>query len=353
MTCRAACTQEHLTDDPLEPPFGSCLATSCATACGFTCGEVAQFFGPDAAAGCQACIVENACSVGTACAANPDCLGLCWCTLTGQSEDRNEACGAAHDAGRDAFTAARAAIGGVCASPCAFGNQWSCVGHAAPRTQTNPSTTMALSVFDLATGKPLPGSLVEVCSPLLPPCTVQSSATTGADGGATVTVPTSQLPGSLGATGYLKLTGGGAMDELFYWVAPLSEPSDSVQVGTLTSVEVSAIASVAGVTTIDPTRAAMGLIVSDCNLSSSPGATVTVDPKDSETRVIYSPGAAQSATALATDATGVVAIVNVPVGPTGEAKVTVTPAGLGRPSTVMSVFVAPNTATALGAVPNQ
>jgi len=128
VTCRAKCTFAHRVSSSAEPIFAACLAAQCATACALSCVSLAgAVSGPDAAAGCASCIGNQACSVGNACVSDPDCQAIGWCLLTGQAEDRNEACLAEHDAGADAFGAFIGSVKSSCSVPCAFGNQWYCV----------------------------------------------------------------------------------------------------------------------------------------------------------------------------------------------------------------------------------
>jgi hypothetical protein len=350
--CRASCTIEHRTTDPTEPRLSACLASQCSTPCALACGGVAEFTGPDAAAACQSCLGNVSCPAAAACGSDPACIATAWCVLNGQAEDRNQSCIAAQDASADAFYGMLNSLQSSCGSACAIGNQWYCVGHESPPLQTNASTAFTAVVFDLATGGGVAGVTVDVCSPLLPPCTVLDSEPTLDGGTATVDVPR-QDQGGYGPTGYVRLSGGGIVDELYFWTTELSEPTIRVQIPTLTPNELSGAALLAGVGTLDPQRAHLGIGLGDCNTSPTPGAVVTVDPWDSETRIVYDPGAAQSGTLDASNATGIVAVLNVPVDASGKVTVTVKPDALGRPSTIFTAAVAPGTITTLGILPNQ
>jgi hypothetical protein len=347
VTCGARCKFEHPVADPgLE----ACLFGSCAQPCALGCGSVAEFFGPDAAAGCANCIVNGPCAAASACLADPDCLAIPSCIGTSQAVDRNQACLGAYDAGVDAFNNIVAGLRSSCLDQCALGNQWYCVGNAKPHVQTNSATEMTVFLYDL-NGAPLAGVTVDVCSEGLQPCDSLSSGTTNDAGLVPLQVPGPPPSSTYGPKGYLQLQAPAiGIDALFYWTYPLSEPAVRTNSSAPSQSEISEIAGLLGVAP-DMMRGSVAFAVADCDLLASPGVQVTITPNDPETKVFYlSSNGLPIPGATSTDVSGFGGALNVPA---GEITIMATPMSLGRPSTVLQAYVAPNKITLVALPPNQ
>jgi hypothetical protein len=353
-TCRARCVDEHrIGPDPLETSLAACLAASCAGFCGLACGGFAQAFDVDAAAGCQTCVLDNSsiCATGKICAGDPECQALIWCGITGVFPDRIQACNAMHDAGREAFGAATAALSSACYQACALGGQWFCVGSPALNGFGGP-TKMHLTIIDGIANGAIGDASVSACAPTSSQCIAFSTATSAADGGVTLTVaPSAQGPG---ANGYLSITGAAVTQELFYWGFPLSESSYTQTVGTLTQMVTAELPALLGEPVDLTTHAVLAVTSTDCGNTVAPGMQfkVTASGADAgvDLPVHYFAQGMPSPTADRTDQQGIALVVNVPP---GTVQVTATPVALGRPSSVVSGFVVAGAVTLMALPPNQ
>jgi hypothetical protein len=351
VTCRARCTFEHLTSDPVGPSLEACLFGSCAQPCALGCGSLAEGFGPDAAVGCAACIVANDCSTATACLVNPACLAATGCALSkGHAEDRGQACLDANEAGADTVYAFLDALSSTCVQQCAYGNQWYCVGHYSPAAQTNNMTWMTLSLHDLEKpSTPIEGATVNVCAAEQGlPCDSQWDAGVGEGGLVTVQVPGPSATSHYGPTGFVQIQGNG-IDQLYYWAFPLSEPTVSISVPVASQADLQAIASLLSVP-IDTNRGVVGFVLVDCDLRGSSGVQMTITPSDSETKIFYLVNGIPTLSVSATDISGIGGAFNVPP---GLVTITATPAAIGRPSTVFQGYVGEGGVTGFGLNPNQ
>ncbi|HEY1691684.1 MAG TPA: hypothetical protein VGG39_05965 [Polyangiaceae bacterium] len=349
-TCRARCLSAYrVPSDRAEADLAACLAAHCAAPCNLTCGAgLAEQFGADAAVGCQACLAGT-CDAPSACASDPECQAIEDCTISSTADDRAQACLAAHDAGLDAFVAFSAATENACRGACAYGSQWSCVGHEPPRAEPSGDTQMTLFVFDGQLNQAVPGVSVTVCNADDPVCSVPPSGQTGPDGLVTFTVPRVLVTG-YGATGYLSLSGPGLLPESYVWGYPLSEPAVRLQGAVFTDAGVGALESLLGVSIL-PERALIAAVAFDCNDSLAVGARVEVQPSDAQTVVACLRGGLPTVGPISDDE-GECLIVNVPV-TASPVTVTVTPEGLGTPSSVVTGFVHAGSGTGFLAHPNQ
>ena len=351
--CRAKCVDEHrIGPDPFETQLAACLAANCVAPCGLPCGGLADTFGVDAAAGCQACIQNSVCPASLACATQPGCQAVLWCVGTTYQIDREAACFANYqDAGFDAALVLRGDLLTSCLDDCAIGNQWYCVGHLTLPQQTGQGTSLALNLYDTFYNTPVADAEVAVCSQNDPTCTPPiMSAVSGVDGGVTVTVP-SNVGGS-GPTGYLLINGAGLIPELAFWGFPLSEARLTDQIGTLTQTKASAsqLTLLLGVPVDLQQHALVTVGVNDCENISARGVTFSIVPADLDTQVFYVTATGFSSADSGTGPQGLALFVNVPV---GTVKVTASPGALGRPSSVVQGFTRAGAVTALGAPVNQ
>ena len=339
--CRARCVVKHrIGPDPLETHFAACLAANCANACNITCGGLfPEGAGEDAAAGCQSCVTNKSCPVNAACAGDPECQAISWCYLSNPAPDRAQACVGAHDAGLDVWTAQNNDTS--CSNECATGNRWYCVGNPPPPVQGFLSTQFTAHLVDtLAVTRNIADASVAVCSQLDSACkTALSSGTTGADGKVTLTIPPAFE--GFGATGYASIAGVGLISELVFWGFPLSEPSFSYAVGTLTPVEFGL--ATAGLGPVDlSSHAFVFALAIDCEQTYAQAVQFSIAPTESDTHVFYFAGSGIDTKADRTDRSGLAVIVNVPV---GQVRLTTTPVALSRPSSVVTGWAQPNALT--------
>jgi hypothetical protein len=315
---------------------------------------MAELFGTDSASGCQKCLLDNqsACSASQACAESEPCQDAVRCLQSGPNPDRFLACQLAHAGGSvDSLLMAL----DPCSVQCALGAQWSCVGQVRP--VTNPGdTTVRLSFGNYFDSTSPTGMTVQVCNPVDVTCSSPTSSATTNDAGV-VTVP---IPGNVAGAatiGYLQLSGGGVVPELLYWGFPLSEPSWILGTYTATPANISSIEAALGIQPV-PQRAGVIISVQDCSGTGSgaPGVRLSFEtspPSDAKTtQVIYNQSSLGTFAAepAMTDLTGLAMILNVVP---GTIKVTATPVGFDRPSTVVSAITRANTITGIYAVPNQ
>jgi hypothetical protein len=345
VTCRAACVAAHrVAPDAQQIAFSVCLAGSCAQPCGLICGGLASVIGDtDAAVGCQTCVQNNACAAGQACAAEPACLGGGLCKEANPNWDRLEACNALYADGQDdAGGPLESIVFGACHDQCAAGTQWFCVGSPLPSLPIGTSSTFAITIVD-STGAPVPNAAVTVCEPSSADCSpVESTGTTDADGGVTLTTAPS---GYSGPVGYLEVEAGSAfVPELFYWGFPLSEPSvgwPGIGIYPTELIEGAVQVLDAFDASVDISgHGAVELAAFDCARVVAANVVFTVDPVDPDggTRVFYTTNMDTfSPTATQTDTSGGAVIVNVPPGPI---TLTATPAvlGPGHPSSKVAAF---------------
>jgi len=359
-TCRAKCMSGLSSVDEAENDFAACMASKCSGPCSITCGGVAAFFGPDAAAGCQSCLqdsLDSVCTTAAQCAGDADCQAALWCTQVGPFQDQYRACISAHPSGSTVLSLLSdlQQPPGKCLSACALGSQWSCVGQVSPVTD-GVSADASFSFTDFVNQKqPTAGMRVQVCNPATPPtqCSGQWGTTDDA-GVVSLTIPASA--GGAAPTGYLHMTGQqlGLEPVLFYWGFPSTEPSWHLFFYSFTTDDVAGLASGSGVM-VNPKRAIVALEANDCwgTYIGAPDVQFKIDPPgDSETELLYQVGQNFSLTADRTDPIGNAFFVNVPVGPDGGVvQVTATPVSIEKPSAVFPVFVQPGTITVYLASP--
>ncbi len=347
-TCRSQCAIDH------PPGFASgvgtlsaCLATHCETQCGLACGGLGSFqIPPDAAAGCQRCLTTNACAVEEACAKSADCETT-WqqCAQSCPTHDCAVDCFVSHGANLPTGVFVDAgvwppfggAIDGVCNASCKVGN-WTCVGNISWPVAKAPQVTLTFQATDFVSQLPIEGLDVHVCTPLDVGCDppLQTGQTNG-DGIAVLTFPNPPDSEGLGLNGFLEVTSpdGGYVPTLVYWGFPLSEPTAGVVWELGTPSEVTGITTNIARVTPDPQRGDIYLVVSDCSYGYAPRAQVSTDLGDAGVTEIY--GTTGNRALTATDPSALVFFLNVP--PSSNVRVTATPVGLDRPSSVIPVQV--------------
>jgi hypothetical protein len=324
-------------DTPPVSALDACMAKSCETACGLTCGAFAAApVDPDAAVACQACLVSGPCAETRACARSSDCNAVEHCAPLCSTLDCLEACEIAHgvdpaygfkpDGGTPStwqtFSTARSA----CNVPCASGGDWSCVWHV---SWPAPKTVGATYNFWLKDGEntaPIPGATVSLCAELDKACAgYVARRMTDSSGAVSLlfqNVAAGQQPN--GFAGYLLATAPTRVDLYYYWGFPISEPQIDLYGEALTPDEVQNFWAGHDVK-LDSMRGVLGVSVYDCVFAAAAGVRVNVDTADSLTKAFTVAGEETTTT----DTTGLLVFANVPA---GTVHVTTTPVALGAKS---------------------
>jgi len=347
--CRGKCEGDHPPGTGSDvPALDACLASNCASPCNLGCGSVADSFTPpDAAGSCESCLASTACEVERACAGSRECEEYVRCTNACTTFGCQQSCGP--DAGASPFAALSAIVSGSCASACAYGGDWLCVGHVSWPAPSGSTTTLTVLVSDQLTGSPVPGAVVAPCSANVQSCvSLADAGTTDQAGLTTLEVPqVATLPNGF----YLLVTpppadgGSGAfLTALDYLRSPLTESTKAIAAPVMTEQEVGTFYGQLGVTR-EAGAGSLRATVFDCDLHKAPGAMVTVTTAaGTSLPVVYGiqPGA------TATDVTGAVEIGNVPP---GLVEITVTPPGGGPPSSKAAVFSRADAYTTVSMLP--
>jgi hypothetical protein len=349
--CRAQCASDHpIANDPTMAAVLTCLASSCESQCGPSCGWLADYVSPEAAPGCQSCIVGQACQTVNDCLTNPACAAATVCTASSVTGDVNEACKAElFDGGTTTWNAMVVQLlNGKCGTQCDLYQNWSCIGHVSWPRATTSSIMLTFHASDLSS-TPVPGLATKLCAVSDPACAAPLSTQTTDDAGvATVVAPIPNGPGYVGPTGYLTLESdaGAVIPELYFWSFPVSEPM--VQFGDPTVVtpdQADALAASFKVT-LDTSLGDILAVALDCNFSHANGVQFALSAPDggSMPPPFYVGGVD------ATNKQEPAVFFNVPP---GWVTLTATPKGLGRPSSVVSLLVRPGTLTEVNAPPSQ
>jgi hypothetical protein len=367
--CRSQCTIDYPVGTVSDvSALSACLAANCETACGLTCGGIADLISePDAAVACQQCLAGSPCSQAKACASSEACYGDLWSTLgltSGSAEVYEQLlCAGSAASGLNfqvwtsvevcgtnpptidadaALSSTATAFTSSCATPCSIGNYWACVGHV---SWPPPAPTCAIGyrVTDYVTGAPVARALASVCSPTDPNCSQPlHQGTTDANGQVSLTVPTDTGLGS--PLGFLRVTSPNIVPYDQYWGFPLIQAQLPIYTGeAITPTENQQLLNSIHIMQ-DPTRGQLSVQVNDCRLAAAPGVKITLSPADLLTQGFSSTGSQT----FTTDQTGFVLFVNVPSGLT---QITATPLALGKPSSQIDVNVQPGAITVVGMYP--
>jgi hypothetical protein len=335
--CRSRCAIEHPTGKASDlTSLSVCLASKCETECGLTCGGLAGWpVEPDAAAACQDCFETNACDQGRACATSADCDAIHRCMLACPTDDCRQACQTSHGLvidrnpslptgvgpGADAgpFPAFDAVRRGVCATACATGGYWECVGKVSWPAPA-PSTTIHFWASDLFSSVAIGGMQISVCGLADFDCTTPTSMGTTNDAGEVSLVVPQSASG-----GHLAMTAPPYYSNPNYWSFPLSEAQWFTWEGFSTPAEGAQFST--GLPTPDPARGYVDAWVFDCLGDPAPGVKVSISTADSETIAGTFSQASVSASNAVTDSRALVGFRNVPLGLT---IVTAEPLAIGR-----------------------
>lgn len=346
-TCRSRCTLDNgVAADPAIAPLDACLAAQCSGPCGLQCGAATEFIPPTAAASCQECVVANLCSQAAACGDDPLCLATLRCVAAAPTLDVQEAC--EPDGGRADLDNVVAAVTYSCAPQCAWGNDWTCVGHVLTPPALTPGIALTVNVTDLTNNNPVADVTTTLCKggAACDGGTMFATGITDSDGGVTLLVD-----GGSGSwrNGYLSLSTPDAsiVPELAYWSFGLTQPQATLSVPTVTPSEVSAAVGLIGLTVNQELGSVLVQVV-DCYGTPAPGVKVAITPTGPSTQVLYFGTDFLSMTADSTNTNGQAVIINVP---TQQIVLTATPEATGQVSSTVAFVVQPNWATYVVAPP--
>lgn len=367
--CRSQCTIDNAlpaSGSPAVSKLSACLAAHCETECGLSCGSfAANLSEPDAAAGCQGCLVRNGCDQARTCASSPDCDAYWRCYTACQTPDCKFLCASEHEAGAALFRPLQGVYSGSCASDCAFGNYWACVGKISWPAAESAQVDFTFPVVDIIGYAPIAGEQVTVCAS----CPCDSSiapslgmATTDDAGVAVVhvTQPLTNTHHGLNGCAQVISPTDATVPYYGYWGYPLSESvvdprqgpgsaminvaAQSVQVFTPDQLQAGSGFLDAGLL---PGRGFLGAAVFDCFANPTPGARVSIGSTDPLVTTFYPSGSNG-----ATGALGLGLMLNVAP---GMYQVSAMPGPLdgGASSIQTSVRVDPGVTTAVGMFPTQ
>jgi len=331
-TCRSHCNLDHgILTDPAIAPLDACLAAQCSGACGAVCGGLAEFVPPTAAASCQECVRANACSKGTTCATELACQATLRCISAAPTLDVQEACDP--DGGPADLGSAITAVTYSCSGQCAWGNNWTCVGHVLSPPALTPGIALTVNVTAFGNGTPVPDVTTTLCKD---PCAAPfATGITDSDGGVTL-----QVDGSTGnwRNGYLSLStpdaSAGILPERAYWSFVLTQPQATLSVPTVTQFLAGMEALNLGVTWDQQ----LGLVLVqayDCYGNPAPGVQFAITPAG-QSQVFYFGTDSVNTMADSTNTNGQAVFINVP---TQQIVLTATPEATGQVSSTVG-FVA-------------
>jgi hypothetical protein len=165
-------------------------------------------------------------------------------------------------------------------------------------------------LLELASGEPLAAVSVTACA--LDDISCENpldTATSGADGRFTVTLPTGQA----GFDGYLTMEHEDLTPTLFFLWPPVTRPGESETFYVLSDATWEFFHGVLGVT-LDPERGHMGLQAEDCAHVPAAGVSLAASTADESTVALYIHGL-PTTEVTETDESGFGGFLNLPVGP--------------------------------------
>jgi hypothetical protein len=237
--CRSQCTTDHrvgLGSTSELSALGACLATHCEPDCTPSCGGVVAYVTPPAsAAACETCLADD-CDVENACARSTDCDAYVRCLLACSTPDCGQACASTYKDGSKLYGQFDATRYSKCAAACAYGNDWSCVGHFSAPAPTRNTMMKFAGIYDRSTINttmtPIEGAQVTICGAVGNgtnlPCSPSLAPSLSTDASGDVTIPAVPIDLSLdhsGLIGYGRIQAAGCRDTWLFWGFPVSEPS--------------------------------------------------------------------------------------------------------------------------------
>ncbi len=314
-SCRSQCTIDHATNDSTYPTLASCLASSCDVECGPACGWTADIAPPAVAAACRSCIVANACGLVSTCLANPGCYSTALCVNSAPVPDVTEECATQDPYGATLFKGTVSQIAGKCASDCALGEYWTCVGHVSWPRSSGASTSLVVRAFDIVQQTPIPYVTMRLCAETTPDCAIPLETEQGDSlGFATFTPKIFGGAGNTGPTGFLDIQADCVLyPELFYWSFPLTQDKFQTYASGASPDEITELANSSKVT-LNLSEGHVLVQTFDCRNSYASNVTITVSDLAADSKVIYFSQGQPDLTRSVSDSTGSAGVFNVPVG---------------------------------------
>jgi hypothetical protein len=314
LDCIEACSSSSTpTATDVIASYEDCRTSKCFDACGVTCGDVPALVDDDHASSCATCVAASCCTEASACGAIADCWSLVECVNANTTIDRQRSCRyVQYPNGTKPFEDFETCLRSACSDACAFGSDWSCVGHVLEPATTAVSVSIISAAVDAESFAGLHAIHWRLCGAYDPDCATPYDQGTTPDGQITSSKGIT-LSGSFG--GYLELDdpSGGYLPSITH-----ADPGITADSTPLLSFMVSrgAAATFAGLlgVTLDTSRGIALVFAYDCAGRPATGVTFTSPTLDASARVFYFDGKLPSKTATQTDATGLAVIVNAAVG---------------------------------------
>jgi hypothetical protein len=362
--CREQCAIDHPATSSNVSALSVCLASSCLSECGLTCGAFAGYpVEPDAAVSCQQCIESNACTLATACARSAACDqdDRCHqaCTSVGGIISCQDGCDLAVGVDPSAYIE-RTDAGGLvqsfvdtfatgCRTACASGGYWECLGHVSFPFLQVATSDFHFWTFDYASGAGVPGANVKACALGDPLCTSSALPSTNTDstGHVQMTLPVGGISGTAQGMGlgfWLEVTAPGYVTNYTFWNFALAQPALYTYGELVSPAAYAQYASNTGVTQ-DPERGYLNVVAYDCTGQFASDVRVSVEPSDDRT-------VSTTLSAVVTNVTdnqGVLTFFNVPA---GNVTITTTALAAHRTAGQASVLVAKGTASTVSVFPS-
>lgn len=322
--CWAQCLLEYPSSNSNVTALSACMATSCDSRCGLTCGAfVGSIVEPDAAAACQSCVVSHACAAGLACARSASCDTVARClNQTCHTLDCQDSCALANgvdpayswepDGGTGGLYGVFSTAVASCKSACT--PDWSCLGHVTWPAPVSAMDTYHFWLRDYGSGMPVQGASVTLCSSADLPCNEPiKSGTTNASGEVSLPFQNTSISGpeQSGLVGFLRTSADGFMPADYFWTHSLS------QAQMYSYTELSTLAAWQGFeaavkVTPDPARGIVSVIAYGCPglAGTQAGIRVAISTADTMTQS-FTPSLVATDV---TDPVGILVFYNVPAG---------------------------------------
>ena len=335
----------------------ACRATACSGSCLPQCGDTPVLVPPSSASACASCISTQCCNLSAACAQDADCLATYECLGANDSPDGWAACTQTlFPRGLNDYEGLESCILSACPDDCAYGRNWSCVGHVSWPPAPGPTVTATIQATDaLNQNQGVPGMDAKLCYFTDTSCANPiDEKTTDKNGDVTFEGPAQNQSGRTGFDGFLLLSDPNYaatdpnryLPALLHAFPPLTASNVVRQVIMATNGTLDQLAGLVNLK-LDPSRGMAVLSVSDCVGRRAPGISFKVTPADPVTQILYLKGTFVDRYATATDKLGDALIANLPVGPftvtatsPDAGQVAVVPA-YARANTVSLVVVPP------------
>lgn len=345
-------------EDPLVADFFHCRSSQCTDACDLGFNGAPVVLNPEFATTCDDCANAQCEGAFEACASSRVCWEVFNCIVANPINDRLEArclepleeLGA--ESSGQVVTDFLQCVTQTCVSECGSGRNWSCVDTLS-QVQAAPDDVLELTfeIFDFE-GTPVPNVEVTACPSPPQPCDAPyAQAITNSEGLAPLTIDLSETPGIVG-----QLTGFGGVirvhdpagvhyDALYVPTYPLTQTGLQRALLAPRRDVFQGVIGLAGVN-IEPGTAIVVAQARDCITFIAPDVQTRHDLEDSGATTLYLNGQIFSKNRDATDASGLSAIVNIPVsGDTGSISITAHLVQENRDLLTIPLPVAPDTLT--------